>query len=64
MDNNLLKGTTVSYKYAIFSNRLDELNDPVEVLYMYGVSDTTTSDNLNRCLRIPDDKCRLEGTPN
>ena len=62
MNSAVLKDTPVPYKYTIFSNRLDELNDPYEVLY--GVPYTGGYDIVNRCLEVPDDKCYPKGTPN
>ena len=60
MNTDVLKGTLVPYKYVIFSNRLAELNDPFELLY--GVPKTYSYETLNRCLRVPRDKCRPKGT--
>ena len=62
MNSTVLRDEHVPYKYTIFSNRLDELNDPFEQLY--GVPDTSPYEELNRCLRIPHDKCHPEGILN
>ena len=62
MNSTALKDTLVPYKYTIFSNRLDELNDPYEVLY--GVPNTGAYDVVNRCLWVPRDKCHPQGTLN
>ena len=62
MNSTVLKDTLVPYKYTIFSNRLDELNDPFEQLY--GVPDTYSHETLSRCLRVPRDKCHPEGILN
>ena len=59
MNAAVLNNTMVPYKYVIFSNRLDELNDPYELLY--GVPYTHASDTVNRCLSIPRDKCHPKG---
>ena len=62
MDATLLKDTLVPYKYVIFSNRLNELNDPFELLY--GVPNTYGSEMFDRCLWIPAHKCHPGGTQN
>ena len=59
MNAAVLNNTMVPYKYVIFSNRLDELNDPYELLY--GVLNTNAFYIVNRCLLVPRDKCHPKG---
>ena len=59
MNSDLLVNTMVQYKYIIFSNLFDELNDPYELLY--GVPYTHAFDMVNRCLLVPRDKCHPKG---
>ena len=47
----------VPYKYAVYSNRLDELNDPCEMLYEVPGS----SEGASRGLKVPDDVCHAGG---
>ena len=57
MKASSLKSLVVPYKYAVYSNRLDELNDPCEMLYeVHG-----SSEGASRGLKVPDDVCRAGG---
>ena len=57
MKASSLNNIPIPYKYAVYSNRLDELNDPCEVLYE--VPDS--SKEPARCLKVPDDVCCVRG---
>ena len=57
MKASSLRGINVPYKYAVYSNRLDELNDPCEMLYEV----PGPSEGASRCLKLPDKVCQAGG---
>ena len=44
----------LSYKYVVFSKRMEEVGHPYE--YLYGTPFTYTSGDTNRVLKLPEEK--------
>ena len=57
MKASSLRRIDVPYKYVIYSSRLEELNDPCEMLYEVPGS----SEGASRCLKIPEEVCSPGG---